>query len=103
MEKTYHGSCHCGAVRIECEIDLTKETSRCNCSICTKGRYWKSVIKPNAFRILAGEQALTKYEFGEKIQHCFCSRCGIKPFGRVQWKGNEFYAINLDCLDDASP
>ena len=44
MRKTYHGSCHCGAVRFEAELDLAGETSKCNCSICTKARFWKSVV-----------------------------------------------------------
>jgi len=38
MKKTYHGSCHCGAVRFECELDLAEDTSKCNCSIYTKMR-----------------------------------------------------------------
>ncbi len=112
MKRTYHGSCHCGAVRFACEIDLAGETSRCNCSICAKGRYWKALVKDDAFRLLKGADALADYQFGSKtIHHLFCKNCGIKPFGRahldVQFQGEElrgeFYAVNVACLDDASP
>ncbi len=80
MRKTYAGSCHCGAVRFEADIDLAEETSRCNCSICTKARFWKVIVMPDAFRLLSGEDLLAEYRFGSRsIRHRFCRGCGIKP------------------------
>jgi len=106
MKKTYHGSCHCGEVRFACDIDLAGITSRCNCSICTKGRFWKAIATPDGFRLLRGEQALSDYQFGSKtIHHHFCRRCGVKPFGQGHHEamGGTFYAVNVACLDDATP
>lgn len=106
MKKTYHGSCHCGAVRFEADIDLADGTSKCDCSVCAKGRFWKAIVRADAFRLLQGERALADYQFGSRvIHHLFCSRCGIKPFGRGHMKelGGVFYAVNVACLDDAAP
>ncbi len=105
MKKTYHGSCHCGAVRFECELDLAEITSKCNCSICTKTRFWKAIARADAIRLLRGEDALTDYQFGHNaIHHFFCSRCGVKPFGSGEMEalGGKFYAVNVACLDDAT-
>jgi hypothetical protein len=105
MKKTYHGSCHCGAVRFECDIDLAEGTSKCNCSICTKARFWKTIAKADAFRLLQGKDALSDYQFGSNsIHHRFCRRCGVKPFGQghMDELGGDFYAINVACLDAAT-
>lgn len=105
MKKTYDGSCHCGAVRFEADIDLSRGTSRCNCSICAKTRYWKTIVTEDAFRLLRGENDLTDYRIGsDTVQHRFCSRCGVKPFGRSNAEvGGDFFAVNVACLDDAAP
>ena len=105
MKKAYSGSCHCGAVSFEAEIDLSGETSKCNCSICTKGRFWKTMVPADVFRLLQGEGNLSDYQFGRKlIHHFFCKICGIKTFGRVEIPelGGTVYAVNVPCLDDAT-
>jgi hypothetical protein len=106
MKKTYQGGCHCGAVRFECELDVDAGSSRCNCSICAKGRFWKAIAKADAFRLLKGGDALIAYGFGRGvIHHHFCRTCGIKPFGRgdMEAMGGVFYGVNLACLDEPAP
>jgi hypothetical protein len=99
MKKTYKGSCHCGAVRFEADIDLAEGTVKCNCSMCGKGRNWLAAVKGDAFRLLAGEAELSEYQFGRKtIRHRFCKRCGLRPFSH-KVGGEAFYAVNVACLD----
>lgn len=100
---TYHGSCACGKARFEVTLDLAAGTFKCNCTTCTKARFWGAAVQPDAFKLLAGEADLTTYSSG--VDHRFCKHCGIKLFGRgdIPEAGGEFVAINLGALDDLSP
>lgn len=102
--KTHRGSCHCGTVRFEADLDLAAGTYRCNCSICRRTRFWVAVARPEGFRLLAGAGELVEYRFNsKKNQHFFCAHCGVRPFG----VGNDtpigiMYGVNIGCLEDVS-
>ena len=100
-KKTYAGSCHCGAVRFEADMDLAEGTFKCNCSICYKSRAWLAPVPAGSFRLLSGEASLRDYQFGQKrIHHQFCSNCGVRPFSQGQDPtGNKSYAVRVNCLE----
>ena len=104
--KTYRGSCHCGKVRFEADLDLSKGTGKCNCSYCWKVRNWSMIIKPDAFRVLAGADERTEYSFGSGAgKHAFCKHCGVRTFtsGFLEQIGGAYVSVAMASLDDLDP
>ena len=104
MRQAYRASCHCGKVVAEAELDLEQPSFRCNCSICRRTRFWPAIARPEGFRLVAGEDELTRYTFGaHRNHHYFCRHCGVRVFG----VGNDtpigtMYGINIGCLEGVS-
>ena len=98
----HHGSCHCGAVSFNADLDLSKPAVICNCSMCGRAGTMLSFITPDKFTLEKGEDSLTSYKFNKHvIDHLFCKVCGVKPFARGKNpKGEQMIAVNLRVLDD---
>jgi hypothetical protein len=102
---TYKGSCHCGDVTFEADIDLEKSSGKCNCSICRKTRNWGVSIKPEAFRLLSPPDRQTDYQFNSNSVHWpFCKRCGVRTHGSgdIPEAGGKFVSVAVAALDGVS-
>ena len=111
MRTTYHGSCHCGAIRFEADLDLDEGIRKCNCSFCWKLGYRKSFAAYEGLRIVEGKDAIGEYLPAPSnwppgdINHYYCRTCGTHPFSRGYLEkemGGNFWAVNVACLDDVS-
>jgi hypothetical protein len=108
-KKTYPGSCHCGAVQFEVDLDLGKGTTRCNCSVCAKARSWFALVEPADLRLERGEEALAEYAWTPagrphpNLHYRFCRTCGIRAFARGEndGAGKPFFAVSIAALDGA--
>jgi hypothetical protein len=97
----YHGSCHCGKVAFDVELQIDSALS-CNCSICSR-RGSLLAFAPRANLVLSTpDEALATYTFNKHvIKHRFCKVCGILPFGEgTDPKGNATVAVNIRCLEN---
>jgi hypothetical protein len=104
--KKHQGGCHCGAVRFEVELEQGAAGTRCNCSICTKLSVLGAIAKPEAFKLLQGEEDLSEYVWGGKTgRRRFCKHCGVHCFapGHLEQLGGDYVSVNLNTIDDLDP
>ncbi len=106
---TYAGSCHCGKVRFEVDVDLD-HVRVCDCSICRKRGALIHRVPEDRVRILTPLEELTLYQWHTKTaEDWFCPVCGILPFrrprdrtpaeavgGMAPFTG---WSVNVRCLD----
>ena len=106
MRKTFTGSCHCGAVRYEAEIDLAQGPAKCNCTFCMKARSWKVFVKPSSFRLLGGSDNVKGYQkHPQASPKYFCVTCGMRTheLGSADYMGGDFVGIYIASIDNVEP
>jgi hypothetical protein len=104
--KQYHGSCMCGAVKYEANLDFSNGTGKCNCSTCVKLRLWFIRARPADFTLISGEGDLTNYiHKSEWHQQLFCKHCGVHAFHKLDLVGlgGEWVSIAVNTLDEVDP
>jgi hypothetical protein len=73
------GSCLCGGIEYEVTGELGKVVN-CHCSMCRKATgaafRTRAAISTDAFRWLAGEDLVSKYQSSAKETRTFCRVCG---------------------------
>ena len=103
--KSYKGSCHCGDIKYEADVDLAKGTGKCNCTYCLKNRAWKAFVRPSEFRLLSGGDRATAYHrHAEAPLKYHCPKCGVHTHetGRADYMGGDFVGVFITTLDDVT-
>ena len=63
-------------------------------------------MKPDDFRLVAGEDALGDYRFNTMQAHNrFCRTCGVTVYGHghIEAVGGDFVSVSVATLDDLDP
>ncbi|HET7796231.1 MAG TPA: GFA family protein [Rhizobacter sp.] len=96
----YTGSCHCGKVAYEVEGEIDGAMA-CNCSMCQRRGSLLWFVPREKLTLLTPEAEASTYLFNKHvIQHRFCARCGIHPFGEgTDPKGRRMAAVNIRCIE----
>mmetsp|Transcript_21821 Transcript_21821/g.56804 ORF Transcript_21821/g.56804 Transcript_21821/m.56804 type:complete len:135 (+) Transcript_21821:217-621(+) len=95
---THKGACHCGAVRFEVDAPAKVVAWDCNCSVCSMKRSMHMIAPASRFRLLAGEDSLTLYQFGgRQARHYFCRICGVQSY-YVPRSNPDGVAVTVACI-----
>jgi hypothetical protein len=102
--ETRTGTCHCGAVRFEVDLeDGLANLRRCNCSLCRRKGAIMASVPVERLRVIAGADRLTLYQWNSRqARHYFCSVCGIYTHHQRRSNPRE-YGFNVACIEGVDP
>jgi hypothetical protein len=96
-EGSVRGRCLCGLVRFEAELP-PRFVAHCHCHNCTRAHgagvvTWAG-FDADRFRIVAGEELLTRYRTETDATRSFCADCGTTMlFESPRWAGEVHVAV----------
>jgi hypothetical protein len=100
-----HGSCHCGAIEFEAEVDLTRVTI-CHCTACQNltGSAYRVTVAASAegFRLKRGSPKtyIKVADSGNKRAQVFCADCGSHLYSHAAVETPERMGIRVGCLQE---
>jgi len=100
---TVQGSCHCGRITYEAEVD-PETVGLCNCTDCqmlTGSAFRVSVPAPAAsFRLLSGRPKpyVKIADSGTRRRHSFCPDCGTPVCATADVDDPPVYSLRVGCL-----
>lgn len=102
--ETKIGSCHCGAIEFEVDLENGFENiRRCNCSLCRRKGAIIASVPITGLRVTKGGDMLTRYQWNTMTaKHYFCKICGIYTHHQRRSNPNEF-GFNLACIEGVDP
>jgi hypothetical protein len=98
-----HGSCHCGQIRYEAEVDPAR-AGICHCTDCqmlTGSVYRITVPAPaESFRLLSGQTKVyvKTAQSGTRRRHAFCPTCGTPVSASADVDDPPVYSLRIGCL-----
>ena len=95
----YTGACLCGAVRFEIHGPI-RQIVYCHCSQCRKAQgsafATNGIVSAAEFRIVQGEDALTRYESTPGQSKYFCQTCGSPILSKTASRPQQVGTIESD-------
>ena len=104
MTEIRRGTCHCGAVEFQVELqDGLQDLRRCNCSLCRRKGAVMASVPLDKLTIIRGADQLSLYQWNtDTAKHYFCRICGIYTHHQRRSNPKEF-GFNVACIEGVDP
>jgi len=97
------GSCLCGGIRYEVDVDGIGAVVNCHCSMCRKATgsafRTRAAVRADAFRWTSGDELVSRCESSPGETRTFCRKCGATLATFFRDRPGEI-GLPLGTLDD---